>query len=75
MKEAEENKVEGDNEDDNNDGEQMDTAKVSRQESRGQGGSETAGEPNCFATIQFDKASLDIKYKKGLFLAVRKTRL
>ena len=51
VKEAEENKIEADNEDDNNDGDQLDTAKVSRQDSRGQAGSETAGEPSCFATI------------------------
>ena len=49
MNEAEENKIEGDNEDDNNDGEQLDTTKLSK--AGGHNSSEKAGEPNCFATI------------------------
>ena len=46
---AEENKIEGDNDDDNNDGEQLDTAKLSK--AGPHNSSENAGEPNCFATI------------------------
>ena len=49
VNEAEENKIEGDNEDDNNDGEQLDTAKLSK--AGPHNSSENAGEPNCFATI------------------------
>ena len=51
MNEAEENKIEGDNEDDNNDGEQLDAAKLSKVDSKGHNASENADEPNCFATI------------------------
>ena len=51
VNEAEENKIEGDNEDDNNDGEQLDAAKLSKVDFKGHNASENADEPNCFATI------------------------